>query len=114
MTIEIQLANLVTITVDGTTTGADGKAKDFSFDLTCDRLDADALAALNDPANEQSKRPLVDVIVDLSKNWNGPVDAQGAPVPFGADQLRQLLRIPGLPLLVWHRYLADVGAKAKN
>lgn len=111
MAINFIVDDKVTFKVEGTETDAKGVARAFDFSLTAQRLDADELKSRMTDSADQT---IPDFIVEITEGWSGIRDAAGAPVEFGADNLRQLLRRPGLASLCMRRYQLAIAAKEKN
>lgn len=113
MSIRIAIANKLKFKVKGTFTDDAGKDLPFDFTLTARRLDTDQIAektALGSDATNSVREFVKDVVED----WSGVNDATGQPLPFTTDGLDDLLRLPGVALLVFRAYLENNGAKEKN
>lgn len=110
MTIQIQIDDSVRFPVKGQLFDAEGRSRDFHFEMDMQRLDQDEFD--KELANDQvSTRSLVE---RLARGWGGVKDAQGQDVPFGIEAFKRLLRIPGLCNLIWIAYCEHAGARAKN
>lgn len=111
MSIKIKVSDAVRFPVEGKLRDADGKEKDFSFELVMDRMDQEQFdQSLTDPDSKVS-----DLVPSKARDWNGVVDTDGkTPVPFSQDALKQLLLIPGLTTIVWVSYCKHAGVQAKN
>ena len=111
MAINLITDDKVTFKVDGTESDAKGVTKPFDFQLTCMRLDTDALEAKKQGASDQL---LEDFMLEVTEDWSGPRDQAGAPVPYKPDSFRQLLKRPGMTALCFRRYMLSVAVKEKN
>lgn len=112
--ISFTIDDKVTFKVDGTETDAKGVSRPFDFSLTCRRLDIEELEAKRTAEGDQS---YTDFFVEITEDWSGPRGQDGAPVPYSADNLRALLKRPGLFNLCFRRYMLAVvvkDAKEKN
>lgn len=111
MAIKIVVSDSLKFPVKGTIKDKDGSDQPFSFSLICKRLDTDEIGDRLKPENEAS---VPDFLVDVAEGWEGVRDEDDKPMPYSADALRQLCRIPGVAALAFRTYLAEVGAKEKN
>lgn len=111
MAIKIVISDTVGFKVKGTINDAAGKPQPFDFGLTCARLDAEQITAKLQGDSDSS---ITDFLVDVVEDWQGVRDAADNQLPYTADALRQLCRIPGVASLAFRTYLAEVGAKEKN
>lgn len=111
MAINLIIDDKVTFKVDGEERDAKGVIKPFDFSLTARRMDTDALEAKKTSEADQT---YIDFMVEVVEDWTGPRDQAGAPVPYAADTLRQLLKRPGLSALCFRRYMLAVAVKEKN
>lgn len=110
MAISIQIDNTVRFPVKGKIFDAEGREREFHFDMDMERMDQDQFD--KELANDRiTVRALVE---RLAKGWEGVKDPEGQDVPFSNAALKQLLRIPGLCNLVWVAYCEYAGARAKN
>ena len=109
MAISIVISKIVTFDIKGSFKTADGKDEKFDFSLTCDRLEQEQINAAT-----KTEDKIVDFFVEHTKGWTRVEDEKKAPVPFSADALRQLFKIPGLQGVAWMSYLSESGVKAKN
>lgn len=110
MAIEIQIDDTVRFPVKGKLFDAEGREREFHFDVDMQRMDQDQFD--KELANTQiTVRSLVE---RLAKGWAGVKGADGEDVPFSSTALKQLLRIPGLCNLIWVAYCEYAGARAKN
>lgn len=110
MAIDIQIDDTVRFPVKGKLFDAEGREREFHFDVDMQRMDQDQFD--KELANTQiTVRSLVERLV---KGWAGVKGADGEDVPFSSTALKQLLRIPGLCNLIWVAYCEYAGARAKN
>lgn len=127
MAISIKVADKVGFTVSGQTNTADGESEPFEFTLTANRLDEQAMQALEselskavaDAGNHQPVTDKLCAVKDdkpvLITNWAGVRDETDAPLAFSAQALRSLLNSrQGLNMIVWHTYRRDSKAREKN
>ncbi len=111
MAIKITISDKVGIKVKGTIQNEAGAPQPFDFNLVCTRLDADQIQLR---LKDESERNLTDFMLDVIEDWSGVKDDDDKPMPFTAENYRALCRIPGIAVLAFRTYLADVGAKEKN
>jgi hypothetical protein len=111
MAIKITISDKVGIKVKGSIQNEAGAAQPFDFNLICQRLDADQIALR---LKDDSERSLIDFMLDVVEDWSGVRSDDDKPLPFSADNYRALCKIPGVALIAFRTYLADVGAKEKN
>ncbi len=110
MAIDIQIDDTVRFPVKGKLFDAEGREREFHFDLDMQRMDQDEFD--KELANDRiTVRALVE---RLAKGWAGVKGPEGDDVPFSNSALKQLLRIPGLSNLIWVAYCEYAGARAKN
>lgn len=110
MAIDIQIDDTVRFPVKGKLFDAEGREREFHFDLDMQRMDQDEFD--KELANDRiTVRALVE---RLAKGWAGVKGPEGDDVPFSNNALKQLLRIPGLSNLIWVAYCEYAGARAKN
>lgn len=109
MSISLVIDNVVKFQVKGSFADRTGKDQPFSFYLTCERVDTDEV---DDAVKNGAK--YLDFFLERTTDWSGVLDADKKPVPFSADALTSLFKLPGVPMLTWRRYLEEIGAKAKN
>lgn len=110
MSIKLTVSDTVQVPVKGKIADEAGRDQGFDFTLTCKRLNADELKVRMDVKDA----PVADLVRDVAQGWKGVVGDDNAPIPFTADGLDQLLRIPGIALLSLTAYFKEVGAKEKN
>ncbi len=110
MAIKIVVSPKVKFTVAGTINDDNGTPQPFKFWLLCDRLDVDSVETR---FREDSVR-VADLFAEITHAWGDVQAADGTPLPYSEANLRALLKLAGLPMLVLHTYLREVGAKAKN
>lgn len=108
MSIKLIVAPKVKFKVKGVFTNEAGVDQPFDFFLVCKRLDADEI-------NDQIKnKTMADIVKDNAEDWSGPIDESGVAIPFSADALDALFRLPGVATLAFKAYLENNGAKEKN
>lgn len=111
MGIKIVVSNLVKFKVRGTIKDEAGTDQPFDFHLTCRRLDADQIKTKLADSSETS---VADFMLEVIEDWQGVRDAEDQPMQFTEAAWRQLCKIPGVSLVAFRTYLAEVGAKEKN
>lgn len=110
MAIDIQIDDTVRFPVKGKLFDAEGREREFHFDLDMQRMDQEQFD--KELANDLiTVRALVERLV---QGWAGVKGKDGEDVPFSNAALKQLLRIPGLSNLIWVAYCEYAGARAKN
>lgn len=110
MSIQIQIDDSVRFPVKGKLFDAEGREREFHFEMDMQRMDQDEFD--KELTNDQiSTRALVE---RLARGWGGVKNAQGQDEPFGVDAFKRLLRIAGLSNLIWLGYCEHAGARAKN
>jgi hypothetical protein len=57
---------------------------------------------------------VADFMLEVIEDWQGVRDADDQPMQFTEAAWRQLCKIPGVSLVAFRTYLAEVGAKEKN
>ncbi|HSV81491.1 MAG TPA: hypothetical protein VLK85_20025 [Ramlibacter sp.] len=92
-----------------------GKPKKFELVLICQRLDQEEIDA---QIKEQEGKPsLVPFIERVATGWRDQtlvLEEDDQPAAFGPEALKELLKVRGLDVLAFNRYLQEVGAKEKN
>lgn len=111
MAIKIIVSDKVGIKVKGSIQNEAGAAQPFDFNLVCLRLDADEISTR---LKDDSDRSLVDFMTDVVEDWSGVRGADDKPMAYTEDNYRALCKIPGVAMLAFRAYMADVGAKEKN
>jgi hypothetical protein len=111
MGIKIVVSNLVKFKVKGTIKDEAGTDQPFDFHLTCRRLDADQIKT---KLADNSETSVADFMLEVIEDWQGVRDADDQPMQFTEAAWRQLCKIPGVSLVAFRTYLAEVGAKEKN
>lgn len=111
MAINLIIDDKVTFKVEGEERDAKGVVKPFDFQLTCRRMDIDALEAKKTAEADQS---YTDFMLEVTEDWAGPRGQDGTPAPYSADTFRQLLKRPGLSALCFRKYMLAVAVKEKN
>jgi hypothetical protein len=107
--IPLQLEDLVTIKVAGTYTDKAGTSQPFTFSATLDRLDIDAIQSAE---SDTGAVKISGFFAEHVKGWSGVKQADGkTDVEYSVEALQTLLRIPGLPHMMWLDYLQQVGVK---
>lgn len=110
MALNIVVSDRVRFKVAGTLTDAAGAHQPWDFWLTCKRLKASELQAAWADKNQEAAAFMVDVIED----WSGVTGPANEPVPYSSAAFSELCQIPGLAVVAFQAYAAEVGAKAKN
>lgn len=111
MAIKIVVSDTVGFKVRGSINDANGVPQPFDFKLTCLRLDSEQITAKLKGDQDAS---LADFLADVVEDWSGVRDETDKPVPYSADAMKQLCKIPGVANVAFRTYLAEVGAKEKN
>lgn len=111
MAIKIVVSDKVGIKVKGNIQDETGTAKPFDFNLVCQRLDADQITSR---LKDETDRTLTDFMVDVIEDWSGVRGEDDKPLGYTPDNYRALCKIPGVAMLAFRAYMADVGAKEKN
>ena len=122
MAIKITISDKVGFKVKGASNDIDGTEQDFDFGLTAKRLSESALndiqsTLIADAAKTGNHSAVISRLADhIITNWGNDVrDDAGSPIPYTPESFTALCQAyKGLGLLIWHTYLANVGAKAKN
>lgn len=110
---KLAIAELVGVTVSGSTTGEDGKPRDFKFVLVCDRLKSDELRAVIADA-AQTANTFFEQHVKGWREQDLVLDEAGAPASYSVPALQILFSIGGMAAVCWQAYLQQVMAAAKN
>lgn len=112
MAIKISIGNKVGIKVAGTYNDDKGTKQPFDFNLTCQRLNEDDyLAKVNASSSDVT---VTDFMADVTEDWDNVRGEDNAKLPYSAEGLRTLCKIPGVARLAFDTYRAEVGVKAKN
>lgn len=109
MAIKIVLSSLVKFRVKGELNDEKGNKQTVDFSLTCERHAADQW-----PSIFKEGEKLSVGFASITKDWGDVQDEEGKPVPYSADALDQLFRIPGVAQLSYVAYVTESGVKAKN
>lgn len=119
MSICYEIDDIVKFIVKGSFADRTGKDQPFNFTLTCERVDPDAIDEFLKTLSNGGK--IIDFFLadgvsseHRTLGWTGVKTKTGAEVPFAADELQKLFKLPGIPVLAWRRYLEEIQAKAKN
>lgn len=111
MAISIVISDTVGFKVKGTINNAAGTPQPFDFNLTAHRLDQDEIQSR---LKNDSEGSIIDFVSSVVTGWSGVKDADEKPLEFSEDNLRRLCKIPGVGLIAFRTYIAEVGAKEKN
>lgn len=112
MQYKLAIADLIGVTVEGSTVTEDGAAKPFKFVLVCKRLTSDELKA-----EFENKRTANQFFEDNTQNWRDQdlvLEPGNAPAAFSVEALRILFTISGMAATCWQAYLQQVMAARKN
>lgn len=109
MAIKIIVSNRVKFNVEGTLKDDEGKDNPFKFGLLCNRL-----TAADHRERTKGDIDFAQFMVNETHDWFDVKDAEGKPLEFSEDNLRQLLDQPGLAALTYFTYMRETGAKQKN
>ena len=110
MAIKLKIARSLVFPVKGEITLEDGAVGAFDFRLRARRLDVGEI----DERFKQQGMGKADFVRPLIEGWYDVLDDDGAPVPYTAEGLDELFRLPGLAVLAFDSYLASVAAREKN
>ncbi|WP_312515027.1 hypothetical protein [Massilia sp.] len=110
MAFKLVKLNKLPVLVKGALPGEDGKPQNFEFTLNCKRLTQGEI----DIVMKDKKGEVKGFVQKVAEGWDGMLDADGNPVPFGREQLDELLDNAGLPVMILHSYMEQVSAVAKN
>jgi len=111
MSIKIVVSDKLKFKVKGTIKNEAGVDEPFDFSLTCLRLDSDGIKS---KLSDNSETSVVDFMLEVIEDWQGVRDADDKPLPFSDVAWRNLCKIPGVSVVAFRTYLAEVGAKEKN
>ena len=109
MSISLSVSNKVKFKVSGVTKDASGVDQAFSFHLICKRMDKEKTSELI-----QEHKNDAEFMAAVIEDWDDVRDASGAPLPYSADNWRELDRLYGLAGLAAQTYIVEKQAKAKN
>lgn len=109
MAIKITVSPRAKFYVEGTEKDEDGKDVPFKFGLLCKRTPADQLSS-----ETRGEVNMADFMLGKVETWFDVTDDDGKPLEYSEDAFRQLLKRPGMALLVYITYLRETGSKAKN
>lgn len=112
MAIKIAIGNKVGFKVVGTYNDDKGVKQPFDFTLTCLRLSDQEYQDKIQSAPSDST--VIDFMCDVTEGWDNVRDESNTKVPYSAEALRELCKIPGVARLAFDTYRAEVGVKAKN
>ena len=114
MSISITVAPTVKFQVKGSIKDETGADKSFTFGLTCNRIEEEAITERMSGFTGSITNFAVEFLESAIIDWSEVLDDSKKPVPYSADAWRQLCRIPGLPVVALAAYRQESGAKAKN
>lgn len=112
MARKLAIANIVKVPVKFTLNNG-GKVSQFSFSVTCDRLDQDEIKSRLSDGESLIKEFLTGVIT----GWDGQklvIEEDGTPADFDAESLDMLLGTAGVAMVIFNAYFKECGAKEKN
>jgi len=109
MALSILISDRVKFKVSGTINDENGTAQPFDFSLVCKRLDADTIQTKL--AEDGS---MIDFLKEVTEDWSGVRGEENKPIPYSADALATVFKIPGIAALSFKAYLSQVGGKEKN
>jgi hypothetical protein len=112
MAIKIIVSHKLKFKVRGTIKDEEGRDQPFDFSLICTRLDQDEIKAKLGPGGDDTS--VVDFMLEVIEDWQGVRDTEDKPMIFTEHNYRSLCRIPGVSVVAFRTYLAEVGAKEKN
>ncbi len=90
-----------------------GKVASFSFSLTCDRLTQEEIRE----RTKDGDGLVSDFLRGVIKGWSGQtlvVDEDDKPAEFNTEALDVMLSTTGVPIILYHAYFKECGAKEKN
>lgn len=109
MAINIVIDDIVGVKVKGQILDSKGNPKPYDFMLTCERKNSEDLSAMLG-----GDLTIGEVLTAVVKDWTGPRDAQGQPVPYSTEALTQICKIPGVAKKAFDAYLRSCGDVEKN
>lgn len=109
MAINIVIEDTVGVKVKGQILDAKGNPKPYDFMLICERKNSEELNAMLG-----GDITIGEVLNLVAKDWTGPRDAQGLPVPYSTEALAQICKIPGVAKKAFDSYLRSCGDVEKN
>jgi hypothetical protein len=110
---KLAIADLIGVTVAGSTITEDGAEKPFKFVLVCKRLTQEQLKAELDSQGRTANK----FFEENAQNWRDQdlvLEPGNAPAAFSVDALRLLFTINGMAAACWQAYLQQVMATRKN
>lgn len=109
MAFNPKISNLALVKIAGTFADKAGILQPFDFHLICRRLVGTELQEwLKDSADIDKK------MLPLIEDWDKVIDDDRNKIPYTPDGMQAIFDLPGMPVIILNKYLADVGAKAKN
>lgn len=96
------------VRVAGAITDEDGKPVLFNFVLKCRRLSQPEVDALR-----TAQQSVSAFLSEIAHDWEGVLDAEGAPVPYSAESIAGLLEQPGMSEVCFTSYITEISAVAK-
>lgn len=111
MAIKLVISDTVKFQVKGVIRDGAGVDQPFGFSLICKRLDAETIQA---KLRREEDSPLADFFAEIIEDWSGVKDAEDHSVPYTAENLRALFKLPGIAAITFKTYLTEVGAREKN
>lgn len=112
MAIKIVISDIVGFKVEGTINDEKGAPQPFNFTLTATRMSWPKFQA---KMKEEGERPILEFLEEVILDWSGVRDADDAPIKYSKEALHQLCdTIAGVSGLMYHAYITQIGAKAKN
>lgn len=109
MVFKLVVSDDVTIRVSGSLPDERGTPQRFDFSLLAKRLDT---AELRETLSSEDL--IEDWLQPRVHGWSQVLDEQGQSLPFSPEHLRQLLRIVGMPALIYAAYVQASGARGKE
>lgn len=109
MTYKLTVFKKVRVPVKGSISDEDGKPVKFDFTLLCDRVDQGQVEA----ARNDEEKSIKSFLVEVTNDWEGVFDAEGAPLDFNADNLALVFQQPGITQICFAAYMKEIHAVSK-
>lgn len=113
MARKLAISDKVLVPVTVVLSNTQGRKDTFKFNLVCDRLDTETLAARLTDTTVST----IGLLKEVVTGWDGQklvIEEDGTPASFSAEALEDLLSVAGVANLCTRAYVAEVTAKEKN
>lgn len=110
MAFKLIKRNKIPVRIKGELPDDNGKAVPFDFTLNCIRLPQSEI----DKVFVDTKGLVKDFVKRVAEGWDHMQDGEGQPLAFSEADLDDLLENPGMPAMIYHAYMKQVAAVAKN